>query len=269
MTPDEFDDLLDAFAEAAPRDDADAAAERLLAGQPSGARRSWTALVAASALAAAAGVALTLAPGPAAPVVAPTPPPTVAAVVVPSPTATPVPATPTPPPVVTPTPQPTPPPPPPAVREALARPGLASVNRTVGHVVDGTAHLLEGVLRYRHDAAVDPRVDAVRLDALDVVFTPVGTAFTVGAEPGLGAIVVTDGTVLVDHAGDRIARLQPGDGLLIAEVDGAVQHRQLKGPVDAVVAGLGLADGDAEDARNLVVRLRLAGRDTSALERGR
>jgi hypothetical protein len=269
MTPDEFDDLLDAFAEAAPRDDADAAAERLLAGQPSGARRSWTALVAASALAAAAGVALTLAPGPAAPVVAPTPPPTVAAVVVPSPTATPVPATPTPPPVVTPTPQPTPPPPPPPVREAWSCEGLASVNRTVGHVVDGTAHLLEGVLRYRHDAAVDPRVDAVRLDALDVVFTPVGTAFTVGAEPGLGAIVVTDGTVLVDHAGDRIARLQPGDGLLIAEVDGAVQHRQLKGPVDAVVAGLGLADGDAEDARNLVVRLRLAGRDTSALERGR
>lgn len=285
MTPDDFDELLDAFGEAAPCDDADAAAARILeAHMPVPRRTSWWPALLASGLAAAAGVALYFAPGPAP---APQPEPTVVAradapqaPVAPAPTATPSAApltappkaratplvqpvaTPTPPavttPVVTPEPEATP--------QPLVRPGLASVNQAVGHISGGAAHLVRGVLRYHHDATVDPGVEQVRLDALELVFTPVGTAFTVAAEPGLGAIVVTDGTVLVDRAGERIAHLRPGDGLLFATVDATVQHRQLKGPVDAVVAGLGLPAADADDARNLIVQLRLATRDTSALE---
>lgn len=262
---DELDDILAAFSDAVPPEEAEAAAERI-AGPPQQTRRShglmWALLCAAALLLAmwpatesvpsspepvpewvlspvSTPAPLELPPSSPVAIPAPTPKPRVAVAALKAPRVV-VPAPPTPPPSL----------------PLQTRRGLTVSSGSQGTVVGATAHLQSGVVSYVHTPDIDPGVRTVRLTELDVRCDPVGTAFVVGSRGGMAVVVVTDGVVHIKRRGRILRSLKPGQGIVLAGDRTSMRHKPLEGSLTPLLADLDLDETQTSIARALVADVR-------------
>ncbi|MEO0603551.1 MAG: hypothetical protein AAF211_19080 [Myxococcota bacterium] len=152
---------------------------------------------------------------------------------------------------------PEPPAPAPVVRRA---PGLLPYEGASLTLAEGAAVLDRGVVRYLRDDDHDPGVHEVRWSTLPLVAKPVGTDFTVAAAPGLGAMVVEEGTVRLQHTnGMLLAVLSSGDELsFVGDTGSPIGVRLLFSegrPLDELMPGFETPPGGLVA---LVASLRLA-----------